>query len=95
MFFISLWSISQSNTVLMNTLPLVGTHLPNYTGHTRKAVTMKFEVFQHPPPSIDVARAYLPLFDPMKEILRGSGTNGLAVCISICLTLLTLCTFNN
>jgi hypothetical protein len=32
---------------------------------------MKSEVFQHPPASIDVAPAYLPLFDPIKEVLRG------------------------
>jgi hypothetical protein len=72
MFSVSQWSISQANTVDMNTLPLVGTHLPNYTGHTRKAVTMKFEVFQHSPHSLDVPPAYLPIFGPMKEILRGS-----------------------
>jgi hypothetical protein len=72
MLSIPLWSISQANTVYMNTLPLVGTHLPNYAGHTRKAVTMKFEVFQHPPHSLDVAPAYLPIFGSLKKILRGS-----------------------
>jgi hypothetical protein len=41
----------------MNTLPMVGNHLLNYTDHTQKAAILKLVVFQHLARSFDVAAA--------------------------------------
>jgi hypothetical protein len=72
MLFVSLWSVRQANTVNMNTLPMVGNHLLNYTDHIQKAAIMKLVVFQHLSRSFDVSSSQFTPLWVLEVVLRGS-----------------------